>query len=157
MNAKRMKGQAALDFLMTYGWAIALVVIIAAVLFALGIFDVNNFVGNTAVGFSKVGVKGFNMGSDGTFTIKLSNRAGTGISIDNVTISILNTTAAIVQANGTAQIGAGADTAMLTTAAGAFGAQQSGATYSANVVITYTDMDAGFQYTDKGTIRGKAP
>jgi len=52
------KGQAALDFLMTYGWAIALVVIVAAALFALGVFDVSNFVGTKAAGFSGVAVKG---------------------------------------------------------------------------------------------------
>src|SRR3989338_6962554 len=89
MNSR--KGQAALDFLMTYGWAIALVVIIAAVLFALGIFDVSNFTGSRAAGFSGVAVKGWNMNSAVTMTLKFANQVGQRISIDTVNVTIGNT------------------------------------------------------------------
>ena len=34
----RMKGQAALEFLMTYGWAILIVIAVAAALYAMGVF-----------------------------------------------------------------------------------------------------------------------
>ena len=52
-------GQAALDFLTEYGWAIALVVIIAAVFFALGVFDPAGMSGNRASGFIDVAANGW--------------------------------------------------------------------------------------------------
>ena len=86
------KGQAALDFLMTYGWAIALVVIVAAALFALGVFDVSNFVGTKAAGFSATGsttgsvalsgfaVSGSNLGAGGPCGTKFPSLPGSIVS-----------------------------------------------------------------------------
>jgi hypothetical protein len=155
MTAKRMGGQAALDFLMTYGWAIALVVIIAAVLFAIGVFDANNFLGSSIAGFSKVTVKGFSMGADGTFTMMLHNRAGIAIRVDNVSVAILNASRTI--AGLPVNMAMGEDSPVLATTSGSFGAQPRAGAYSADIIITYTDPETGFQYTDRGTIRGKAP
>jgi len=147
------KGQAALDFLMTYGWAIALVVIIAAVLFALGVFDVSNFVGNKAAGFSQVAVKGWNLNTLGTMTMKVSNQAGVQVRVDAVSITIGQNTTTLSGLPVT--LNAGADSALLTTGAAAFGAQTAGTGYSARVVINYTDMNANFAYSSGGTLTGK--
>lgn len=152
-DARNKKGQAALDFLMTYGWAIALVVIIAAVLFALGVFDVNNFVGNKAVGFSQIAVKGWGLSTAGTMTIKLSNQAGVPVRIDNVSIVITNTTTTV--SGLPVSLTTGADSDILSTAAAAFGAQPAGSSYTAKVTISYTDTSANFPYATSGTITGK--
>lgn len=149
------KGQAALDFLMTYGWAIALVVIIAAVLFALGIFDTSNFIGNKAAGFSGVAVKGWGMDSAGTFTIMLSNQVGQPINVTGLSIAIGTTSAALNGTVGT--IAVGASSATLTTSVGAFGAQTSGSGYNAKVYVNYTDLNSGFNYSTSGTLTGKVP
>ena len=148
------KGQAALDFLMTYGWAIALVVIIAAVLFALGIFDTSNFVGNKAAGFSGVAVTGWGLSPAGTFTLKVSNQVGVPINVTAVAVTIGSTTANL---NFTAfNLAVGADSATLSTSAGAFPAQASGSGYNAKAVINYIDTNANFNYTTAGTLTGKA-
>lgn len=148
------KGQAALDFLMTYGWAIALVVIIAAMLFALGIFDVSNFMGSKASGFSGVGVKGWKMDTAGTFTLKVTNQVGQQINVTGATVTVGTTTAAI---NGTIGVlSTGVDSGTLTTNVAAFGAQTSGSGYTAKVNINYTDMNSGFAYSTGGTLTGKA-
>ena len=148
------KGQAALDFLMTYGWAIALMVIVAAVLFALGVFDVSNFVGTKAAGFSGVAVKGWNMDTAGTLTVKLSNQVGQRVNITGIS-AIVSTTTAIV--NGTpVALSTGADTNTLSTAVAAFGAQASGTGYTAKMTINYTDLNSGFASSTTGTLTGKA-
>lgn len=147
------KGQAALDFLMTYGWAIALVVIIAAVLFSLGVFDVSNFLGSKAAGFSGVAVQGWNLASDGTLTLKLSNQVGQKISVNSAAVTISGTSANV--AGLPVQIASGASSSTLSSAAAAFGAQTAGASYTAQVVIGYTDLNADFNYTTTGTLTGK--
>ena len=157
MGTTSMKGQAALDFLMTYGWAIALVVIIAAVLFALGIFDVSNFVGNKAVGFSQVAVKGWSLDNAGTFTIKMSNQAGVPITINSATVFITNANATV--GGLPVSLSTGIDTAQLSTPVGAFSSTglAAGSGYTARVVVSYTDTNAGFNYTTSGTLTGKVP
>ncbi len=147
------KGQAALDFLMTYGWAIALVVIIAAVLFALGIFDVSNFIGSKAAGFSGIAVKGWALSSAGTMTMKVSNQVGVRVQVDSINITIGQNTSAVNASAFT--LATGADSSTLTTDAGAFGTQTSGSGYTAAVKIAYTDLDANFAYTTSGTLTGK--
>ncbi len=147
------KGQAALDFLMTYGWAIALVVIIAAVLFALGVFDVSNFIGNKAAGFSGVAVSGWNLGSSGLFTMKLSNQVGQQISVNSVSVTVGQTTASMAGLPVT--LATGASTATLSSAAGAFSNQTAGSGYTASVTVGYTDLNANFNYTTTGTLTGK--
>jgi len=147
------KGQAALDFLMTYGWAIALVVIIAAVLFSLGIFDVSNFVGNKASGFSGVAVTGWQLGTSGQMDMKVSNQVGQRINVTSINVTIAGTTKSISGAT----LAPGETSKLLSTAPDAFGTQTSGTGYTAKVVIDYIDMNADFNYTTSGTLTGKVP
>ncbi|MFA6907553.1 MAG: hypothetical protein WC263_01880 [Candidatus Micrarchaeia archaeon] len=144
------KGQAALDFLMTYGWAIALVVIVAAALFALGVFDVSNFVGTKAAGFSGVAVQGWQM-SGTTLAVKLTNQVGQKINITGVSATIGTSTVA----NMTVMELSTGETS------GAIGitglpSQTSGAGYQAKMTINYTDLNSGFLASTTGTLTGKA-
>ena len=144
------KGQAALDFLMTYGWAIALVVIIAAVLFSLGVFDVSNFLGNKASGFSGVAVTGWNLAPGGAFTIKLANQVGQKIQVNSVNVTIgtesqLTSLPALPLATGVSS----------ETLNAAFSNQTASSSYTAQVTIGYTDLNANFNYTTTGTLTGK--
>jgi hypothetical protein len=41
-NLKRVKAQSAMEYLMTYGWAILIIAVVLGVLFSLGIFNGNN-------------------------------------------------------------------------------------------------------------------
>jgi hypothetical protein len=155
------KGQAALDFLMTYGWAIALVVIIAAVLFALGIFDVSNFVGSKAAGFSGVAVQGWKLGTDGTFSLKLSNQVGQLISVNSVNVTIGQNNTPFAQSLWTVQtvpfqLSPGASSGTMTSPTAAYGVQTNGGGYTAKVTIGYTDLNSNFNYTTTGTLTGKA-
>jgi len=144
------KGQAALDFLMTYGWAIALVVIVAAALFALGVFDVSNFIGTKAAGFAGVTVSAWQMTTGGTLTMKLSNQVGQRVNITGVGVTVGTSSATV---NGTVGfLNTGDTTSTLTTAANALGTQSG---YTAKVVINYTDS-SGFQSSSTGTLTGKA-
>ncbi len=54
MNKKFLgkKGQGAMEYLMTYGWAILVVMIVGVVLWQLGIFNLGGTVGKTMSGFS---------------------------------------------------------------------------------------------------------
>lgn len=146
-----MKGQAALDFLMTYGWAILLVILVAGALFALGIFDVGTMVGNRAVGFTQVAVEAFKVAADGTLTVKLENQVGNVVDIDYVNATYLGTTVG----NSTPSIvnlGVGSSTNTITV--GDLGTVGSGNSYVVTLKIGYTDKNSNFSYVETGTLNG---
>ena len=140
--------------LMSYGWAIALVIIVTAALFALGIFDVSNFIGTKASGFSGVGVSGWNMDSNGILSLKIANQIGQRINITGIGVTVGRNQAAITSANGT-PIDNGQKSDALSTTSGALDPLVLGAGYTATVVINYTDMNSGYSATTKGTLTGK--
>jgi hypothetical protein len=145
------KGQAALDFLMTYGWAIALVVIIAAVLFSMGLFDTSNFVGNKATGFSGVAVKDWSYTSGGAFSVLFSNQVGQPVIISGVTVSVGGATPVTLSGNTstTVQVGSNSGSFNATLPPGA-----AGNGYTASVVVNY-QTPSGFNYTSAGSLTGK--
>jgi len=146
------KGQAALDFMMTYGWAILLVVIIAVALFAMGIFEPANFIGNKAAGFGGVVPTGWQLNQAGTFTIKVTNTVGKPIRLDSINVTIGSSSVNVAVTNITIPVGEGST--LLTSTTGAFGAQAPGG-YTAKVSIQYTDLNEGFPYVSSGTINAK--
>ena len=86
------KTQSALEYLMTYGWAILIIVIVAAVLYSLGIFSPSSSIGTTVTGFS-----GFQTTAtcapNGTMVIQLVNELGYAVNITNLNITYNGNTA----------------------------------------------------------------
>ncbi len=87
MNKKFLgkKGQGAMEYLMTYGWAILVVMIVGVVLWQLGIFNLGGTVSRTLTGFGAVkpaewALTGAALGD----SIILVNGAGTTINVTGV-------------------------------------------------------------------------
>ncbi|MBW2999812.1 hypothetical protein KY339_04005, partial [Candidatus Woesearchaeota archaeon] len=85
-----MKAQSALEYLMTYGWAILIVIIVGAALYALGVFNPGTFTGQKSTGFSAMQMEDFKFDDEGNMTLLIGNRKGRTIQIDNVTSDYLN-------------------------------------------------------------------
>ena len=49
---KSKRSQSALEYMMTYGWAILIIVIVAVILYSMGIFNPSSNVTFTSSGFS---------------------------------------------------------------------------------------------------------
>ncbi len=69
------QSQSALEYLMTYGWAILIIVIVAGVLYSLGIFSPGNLVATTITGFSGISVTAAAANSS-IFEFQIVNAAG---------------------------------------------------------------------------------
>jgi hypothetical protein len=83
-----MKGQTAVEYLMTYGWAILIILIVAGVLAYYGIFAPAGFLGPSSKGFTQVSVlqpwdvnSGDVAGGGGKLKMQLENRVGQDINI----------------------------------------------------------------------------
>jgi hypothetical protein len=86
------KGQTALEYLMTYGWAILVVIIVVAVLYYMGFTKPCRFTGTQVTGFGQAFISGVKMtvNADGknelSFILK-SNIPGDAITITNIKMS----------------------------------------------------------------------
>jgi hypothetical protein len=154
--AKR-KSQGALEYLITYGWAILIIVIIGGALFALGIFNPSSWVSNKrATGFTTIQMRDWvfqGTSAGGTANILIAviqNKAGAPINLWRI-----NTTDGwgtcdasfsnvLIQEEDSIQF----PTSCLT------GNIPSGKSYSLSLQILYSAN--GLNHTDFGTITGKA-
>ncbi|MEM2948307.1 MAG: hypothetical protein QXY05_02255 [Candidatus Anstonellales archaeon] len=83
-----MKGQAAMEYLMTYGWAILLLVIVLSVLFASGIFTPSQFVREECSftpDLTCVAAQLIDSGAETTLIVRVKNNFGYPIKLDKIT------------------------------------------------------------------------
>ncbi|MGB9719457.1 MAG: hypothetical protein ACPL06_02595 [Candidatus Anstonellales archaeon] len=83
-----MKGQAAMEYLMTYGWAILLLVIVLSVLFASGIFTPSQFVREECSftpDLTCLSAQLIDSGAETTLVLRIKNNFGYPIKLDQIT------------------------------------------------------------------------
>ncbi|HIH20406.1 TPA: hypothetical protein HA244_04015 [Candidatus Micrarchaeota archaeon] len=89
------KGQAALEYLVTYGWAILAIVIVAAILWYFGIFNPSKYAGSKqSGGFATATVIDYTTTGANTVNIRFGNSAGTSITSVVATIDGIATACA---------------------------------------------------------------
>lgn len=152
------KGQGAMEYLMTYGWAILVVMIVGVVLWQLGVFNVGQ--GNLVVtGFVKMQPLTPSVAYRNTnFTGSFTNALGTTIKLNNVTlnetisgqmcspVSVSPALAQSVKAGGTFTV----------TSSGCY-AKSDGESYDLVVTVQYSATMGGIttNHTDVGHIKGQ--
>ncbi len=148
-----MKAQAAMEYLMTYGWAILIVIIVAAALWALGVFSPGTYTQETATGFSGFTVPsgGWQVSSSQVVLI-LKNNVGSNINVTSITATYgSGTTNTSVPAY--AEMSSDNQT-QFTLSSGTYVGPGTGSTYTVDIAITYDNLDTGltgFQSTGKLT------
>ncbi len=134
------KGQAALEYLMTYGWALVIIVIVAGILFLL-VSSPSAGVKCQSSDPTKFPVIRYNVATTGTNEVVISNGAGGSI-------TTTANTAAGGLAVGTEVFTPDTDTVVGggTVTLNAFTAPTAGDAFSGTAAITYTDPNG---YTGK--------
>ena len=121
----RKKGQAAMEYLMTYGWAILIIIVVVGALFAMGVFK-----GGTTVGCSPCfGYFAYVDYADGTLLVRNGPR--------EVNITVTNSTGGTLSTSPVCDAGTPCGPGTDITISG---------------VSTITDEVITITYTDTGTI-----
>ena len=81
------RSQSALEYMMTYGWAILVIVIVAAVLYSLGIFSPSSSLSTTITGFSNLGTVNAVCLGGTSFTISMGDSTGYPINITQINLT----------------------------------------------------------------------
>jgi hypothetical protein len=146
-----MKGQTAIEYLMTYGWAILIILIVAGVLAYYGIFAPSGFLGPTARGFGQVQVLNpWSLATTGTMTLNLENRVGGTINITSVNMTLDSVTYTKTLPTQI-EITSGQHS-IVPIGFGSIGSHNTGDAYTATLTIYYVYNTATFSST--GTISG---
>lgn len=85
---KNTRGQAAMEFIMTYSWALLLVIIIFVMAWQLGLFNFGGNVKPGMMGFWGVSPQDYKLTVTGIFTVSLINAVGANVTIDNIVITL---------------------------------------------------------------------
>jgi len=156
------KGQGAMEYLMTYGWAILVVMIVGVVLWQLGIFGGGPGAVNTASGFGKVKPMEPSIKyTSSTLSFSIMNGVGQGITGTNYSATgdctVAVTSATDITGTGGAGI-LGAGEVVSIASVGGCGSKTSGQSFSTTLTVRYIVTVAGtdIQHTETGTIRGVA-
>ena len=154
-----MKGQGALEYLMTYGWAILIIVIIGGSLFALGVFNPSSWSSNKrATGFTSVHLSDWKVnmsGSNAVLTLVVANQYGSTITLWNVSARPSSESADrcwstnLWQNLGTDSSATIATNSSLNCAPGL----SRGKTYSLTVTLSF--QAGSLNHTDQGIVTGK--
>ena len=153
----KMKAQTAMEYLMTYGWAILIVIIVGAALYALGIFNPAAYSQSAAIGFQNFQIPqgGWQLTSGGTLTLQIKNMAGSNIDITQVQATYAGSTGTNNTVSGSFAPG-GSKTITMPAASWspALTTPLSGS-YSIPVTITFDNLDTGMAgFKSAGTLTG---
>ncbi|MFH1225259.1 MAG: hypothetical protein V1676_05645, partial [Candidatus Diapherotrites archaeon] len=150
------KGQSALEYLMTYGWALVVIVIaIAALVFLINPTQIG---AEGCTGLAKLPIRAQSVTctgaggacSSGTYTVIFTNMTG-----QNLTGATLTFTGNLIDTNTLGAISANEEKRIISTL-GTNDTFTSKGTYTVNLSITYTDSD-GFSRTSTASCKGRAP
>ncbi len=145
------KSQSALEYMMTYGWAILVIVIVAAVLYSLGIFSPSSAISATVTGFSNLGsVTAQCIGNQG-LTIQLGDSVGYPIQITNISVSGNGKTVSMPEQSNIAP--SGSKVFYVSNIC-----PSPSSRYSLSVTVSYTEPGQIFPgpYTSTGTLTGSS-
>lgn len=138
------KGQPALEYLIVYGWAILIIVVVAAVMWYLGIFNPSRMTGNQAAGFSRFVVRDFKVFTNGTLLIDLASK--NDITINNIVVRAGSGNSITLSSMGPDEL----KTFYVPSAT--FSASE-GSTYNIKVTVEY--YFDGQKHQDYGTVTGR--
>ena len=151
-----IKSQSALEYMMTYGWAILVIVIVAGVLYSLGIFSPASSLSSTVTGFSNLGSVTGECTANGILRISLGDSTGYPINITSVTAKSSTSQISTFKPNSTVD----PNPIIQPTSTYIFSVPNAcpaaGSRYSLAVTVNYTEPGQIFPgpYTSTGTVAG---
>ena len=151
-TARRMHGQAAMEFLMTYGWAIIIMLSVVGILFYVGIIRPTPPNSCTLPpGFS---CSSYKIEGGGNFSVIIGQSVGQDIVVTNLSCSAVDgATASDLASNVTIKNGRSSTLNTVVMCKNSDGTYPGrGDYYSGKILIKYTELDTGIDHQISGNI-----
>ncbi len=155
LPTKSKRSQSALEYMMTYGWAILIIVIVAVILYSMGIFNPSSSISTTITGFSSTPVSAAIFTNNGGLSLSVENSVGYPIEITNITATSATGGKVIIRPNITLMPGK----SQVLVFSKIFTAANQGSHISTAVTITYKEISQPLPgpYVSTGSITGSTP
>jgi hypothetical protein len=156
----KRRGQAAMEFLMTYGWAILAAIIAIGVLAVFGVFSPGQFIGSSAIVNAPFYANAWNVqdvdGGQSIVELELQNNGGETATITAATLTSVSSGSFTTDCSAAAippPVPAG-DPVVLTFNCGGAATSDltAGETFKANIAVSYTRGTGTVQLQSTGTI-----
>ncbi len=146
----KRKGQAAVEFLMTYGWAILAAVIAIGVLAYFGVFSPGKYVTDSAIVTAPFYVNAQNINASG-INFEFRNNGGENLNVTRVFVDGSSPDTDCTWTGGTVVTPSNLQSFTATCAS----ALTVGGTYKGDISINYRKSGSNIDLTSTGTIAGK--
>jgi len=150
------KGQSSLEYLMTYGWAILVILIVGVLLWQMGVLGIGKSTTSGKSGFSQIRPLDWYLKSTGELSVVLINDAGTILKLESVSAELQSggkgicgdptPTLPIEPFRPAQSVGIKLSNCPVTSMTGDY--------YRANVTISYYNPASGLPHTSVGLIWG---
>ena len=145
------KGQAAMEFLMTYGWAILAAIIVIGVLAYFGVFSPGKYAPNTCVVSAPFYCNAYNAIAASGVTIEIKNNGGDDYAIAGLNVINAGAVTCTEAATSPATVTVGSTGSVTLTCTGL----AAGNVLKGDIVIKYTKPSSTVQLQSTGTITQK--
>jgi len=149
--SKKVKAQSAMEYLMTYGWAILIIAVVLGVFFSIGVFNPSAFVSSTCVLSSGLECANYVLSTNGILTVRIENSMNDPINITAIGCSENKTTNGMSTLPVQAYIPLGGSYTFNIPCAGASNSLI-GSLYEGYLNINYTDDVTDFPQTIFGRL-----
>jgi len=144
---RKKRGQAAMEFLMTYGWAILAAIIAIGVLAYFGVFSPGQFIGSSAIVTAPFYANAWNVDASNV-NIELQNNGGETLFVAKVALTDLDGATSCTALEPYGHIGSGRANVTTVACAG----MTVGETFKGDVTITYFKIGGQLNLTSTGSI-----
>ena len=144
------RGQAAMEFLMTYGWAILAAIIAIGVLAYFGVFSPGKYVGSSAVVTAPFYANAWSLSQASGATLELRNNGGETLNVTSVAYTVTDPSdgsVACTEQTPSANVPSNALISVTLPCPGL----STGDTFKADITISYRKSGSGVTLTSTGT------
>ena len=148
------KAQSAMEYLMTYGWAILILGIAIAVLYSLGLFSPSSFVTSSCIFPADFSCLSGVLATNGLFSINLEQSTASNINLTAIGCNNLGQTTNMVSYSPQKYLLIGSNISLSTLCYSNFTVYTAnpGSIYEGYLVMNYTDLQTGFPHTVIGRL-----
>ncbi|MGI0100931.1 MAG: hypothetical protein ACREBH_04430 [Candidatus Micrarchaeaceae archaeon] len=154
------KAQSAMEYLITYSWAILIIGITLSALYALGLFNPDSFISNQCIFPADFGCLSAFLYTNGSITVNLEQATQSSINVTSFGCNSGGTTTNMTPYIGANEIFMPVGSNITLTANcfsnGTIYTSNPGNLYNGHVVVNYTDLQTGFQHVLVGKIIEKS-
>lgn len=145
-NTRKNRGQATMEYLATYGWAVLIIVVIGVVIWQSGVLSVGKSIPPGKSGFSQVRPLDWKAQASGTTEVTVVNNAGTKVTLTGVSSTYCT------GGSASGDLLPGQSTPLTLTGCSFIG--NVGESYKMDLTISYSNPSSGLDHASVGTIWG---